>query len=483
MEGCLMRSYITFQRAPEKPVPQGRKGSATGSAGRIEPTRHIALISGGDGGESLGTELASKGHIVTYIPKRSDSPGTLTALGPDCAVLITDHHDNDIDLIRDAVAGGTNVVVVAREDNESFRKDALSAGCRNYVLSPVTADELYKIFGASAPSACSGATPDLTDEVDYEDGLLGGSSAMREVLKQVAKVAPTTASVVITGESGTGKEVVARILHRISPRRNQPFVAVNCGAIPTQLIESEFFGHARGSFTGAVKDHAGYFERAHGGTLFLDEVTEMPVELQVKLLRALETRRFCRLGSGQEQEVDIRIITATNRDPETAVEEGVLRQDFLYRIRVFPLHLPPLRDRMEDVEQFSQRFLEEYNLEEGVARQFSGKALDALLAYPWPGNLRELKNAVQRACIMAGQIIEVADLPAEVTRPSSGAPGPALGVQVGRSLAEVERDLILATLNHCQERRYRAARMLGVSEKTLYNRLRKYREESGDTRP
>lgn len=479
-----MRSYTTFDSTPKEPLDHWSKGSDTGGPGRVEPTRHIALISGGDGGESLGAELASRGHIVTFIPKCSDSPHALTTLGPDCAVLITDNHHDDIDLIRGAVAGGTNVIVVARQGCESFRKNALSAGCRSYVLSPVTADQLYKLFGASVSAPGSVTSPDLTEEVGYlfEDRLLGDSPLMRQVFNQITRVAPTMASVLITGESGTGKEVAAQVLHRLSRRRNQPFVAVNCGAIPAQLVESEFFGHTRGSFTGAVKDHAGYFERADGGTLFLDEITEMPVELQVKLLRVLETRRFCRLGSGQERKVDIRIIAATNRDPGSAVEEGFLRRDFLYRIRVFPMHLPPLRDRKNDVELFSQRFLDEYNAEEGTDKRFSEEALETLMEYAWPGNLRELKNAVHCAFIMSDQVITADELPPELTRPPSRATGPTLEVQVGDSLAEVERDLTLATLDHCEGKRYRAARMLGVSEKTLYNRLQKYRQCSESDR-
>lgn len=308
--------------------------------------------------------------------------------------------------------------------------------------------------------------------------LIGDSPQMQQLFRQIARVAPTSASVLITGESGTGKELVAQAIHQLSERRNRPFLPINCGAIPNQLIESELFGHEKGSFTGATRDHSGYFERANGGTLFLDEITEMVFDLQVNLLRVLETATFARVGGTREHKTDIRIIAASNRDPIQAVAEGHLREDLLYRIQVFPLHLPPLREREGDIELLARHFLAQYNHQEKHNKRLSEAAVDALRSYSWPGNLRELKNVVQRACIMAETCITPGDLPTHITSPEDGEPTQDWSIPVGSSLAEIEKKLILATLNHCDGRKERAARILGICPKTLYNRLREYQRHN-----
>lgn len=308
--------------------------------------------------------------------------------------------------------------------------------------------------------------------------LLGDSPEMQAVAEQIRRTAPTHASVLISGESGTGKEKAAEALYRLSRRTEAPFIAVNCGAMSPQLIESELFGHERGSFTGAVRDHCGHFERADGGTLFLDEITEMPAELQVKLLRVLETGHFLRVGGTREIKVDVRIIAATNRDPNQAVDEGMLRRDLLYRIQVFHIHLPPLRKRVDDIELISRYFLDRYNTQEKAHKRFSPEALAMMQCYSWPGNLRELRNVVYRAFVMADELIETNHLPPDVTLPRPSLAGPSVSIQVGSSLADAERRLILATLEYCKGRRDRAAQILGVSVKTLYNRLREYRSRS-----
>lgn len=331
---------------------------------------------------------------------------------------------------------------------------------------------------------CDAFSSLLSTRVPYENFqqleglLLGSSSAMKSVGDQIMRVAPTQASVLITGESGTGKEMVAHAIYCLSARKDRPFITVNCGAISPQLIESEIFGHEKGSFTGAIRDHRGYFERADGGTLFLDEITEMPADLQVKLLRVLETGRFMRVGGARELSVDIRIIAATNRDPHQAVEEGMFREDLFYRIQVFLINLPPLRERSNDIEMLSQYFLDGHNRKEGTSKYFSARAQAALSGYYWPGNLRELRNVVYRAYIMADRIIDIQDLPAEITYSKPRPKGPSVHIQVGCTIADVEKRVILATLEHCKGRRERAAHMLGVSVKTLYNRLREYRESS-----
>ncbi|RDW95431.1 sigma-54-dependent Fis family transcriptional regulator [Marinobacter nanhaiticus D15-8W] len=301
---------------------------------------------------------------------------------------------------------------------------------------------------------------------------------MKALLEQVTRVAPTMASVLITGESGTGKEVTARAIHEQSRRYGQAFIPVNCGAIPPQLIESELFGHERGSFTGAVKDRKGLFERADGGTLFLDEITEMPVELQVKLLRVLETYRFCRVGSERELTTDVRVVAATNRDPDREVAEGRLRADLLYRLRVFPIELPPLRERKKDIRTLAQYFLQELNRIEGCPpKRFTNEALAALEKYRWPGNLRELKNVVRRMHIMAtGDIIDADQLPdgSFGNHEPVHRQGDQLIMDLGCSIEELERVAIIETLAHCDGHKERAARVLGISDKTLYNRLKQY---------
>jgi DNA-binding NtrC family response regulator len=303
--------------------------------------------------------------------------------------------------------------------------------------------------------------------------LYGSSTVMHEVYRMIEKVAPTEATVFITGESGCGKELVARTIHERSPRAHGAFVAINCGAIPQNLIEAELFGHERGAFTGANRQHRGCFERAEGGTLFLDEITEMPPEMQVRLLRVLEMGRFVRVGGDGEIRTNVRVLTATNRDALDAVRDGRLREDLMYRLAVFPIALPPLREREGDTELLAEHFLQSLNVESSASKRFSRAALTTIRAYHWPGNVRELKNAVHRAFIMAEELVEL-DL-AGLACPA--VEGECLRVPVGTSLAEMERQAIFATLDHCRGNKRRAAEMLGVSLKTLYNRLTAYQAE------
>ena len=303
--------------------------------------------------------------------------------------------------------------------------------------------------------------------------LYGSSTVMQDVYRMIEKVAPTEATVFITGESGCGKELVARTIHERSPRARGAFVAINCGAIPQNLIEAELFGHESGAFTGANRQHRGCFERAEGGTLFLDEITEMPLEMQVRLLRVLETGRFMRVGGDGEIRTNVRVLAATNRDALDAVRDGRLREDLMYRLAVFPIVLPPLRERDGDTELLAEHFLQNLNVEGGMSKRFSRAALTTIRAYHWPGNVRELKNAVHRAFIMAEEFVEL-DL-SGLACPA--VEGECLRMPVGTSLAEMERQAIFATLDHCRGNKRRAAEMLGVSLKTLYNRLTAYQAD------
>jgi DNA-binding NtrC family response regulator len=305
--------------------------------------------------------------------------------------------------------------------------------------------------------------------------LFGCSTAIREVYRRIEKVAPTSATVLIIGESGSGKELVARTIHDRSENARAPFVAVNCGAIPANLIEAELFGYEKGAFTGATKTHRGCFERAEGGTLFLDEVTEMAPEMQVRLLRVLETGRYTRVGGETELQARARVLGATNRDPQVAVRSGHLREDLMYRLAVFPIALPALRERDGDAELLAEHFLQQLNNAEGTSKAYSRQAILTIRSHHWPGNVRELKNAVHRAYIMADDVIDLDFAGLSCAEPV----GDYVKLQVGVPLAELERQMIFATMDHCGGNKRRCAQLLGISLKTLYNRLADY--QSGAT--
>jgi DNA-binding NtrC family response regulator len=347
-------------------------------------------------------------------------------------------------------------------------------------------------FGYSEPAALSPAA----------GLLLGSSPAMQEVLRLIERVGPTEASVLLTGESGSGKELAAQAIHESSARRGKPFIAINCGAIPAGLIEAELFGYEKGSFTGAVRAHAGVFERANGGTLLLDEVTEMPLEMQTRLLRVLETRKLYRVGANTEYTCDVRVIAATNRCPLKAVQSGQLREDLLYRLAVFPIALPPLRSRGDDVEVLATHFLSDLNAQGRTQKRLSAQARMTLKQHSWPGNVRELKNCIERAFILGDAVLELAPLiqsngarleqsgveqsgveQAGAARLLSGernagaeyaADRGRLDIRVGSRIHDMERSLIEATLDYFKGNKRRAADALGCSLKTLYNKLNGY---------
>ena len=314
--------------------------------------------------------------------------------------------------------------------------------------------------------------------------MIGSGPAMQRVFELVKKVAPANASVVIAGESGTGKEVVARAIHSLSQRKDKPFVALNCGAIPPTLIESELFGYERGAFTGADQRRLGNFELAHGGTLFLDEVGELPIEMQGKFLRVLEERKVRRLGGKSEVEVDVRVLCATNRDLKEEIKRGRFREDLYFRLHVFTIQLPALKERREDVPLLVQHFIEKFNGETGKHVQgMTPGAMNVLQGYAWPGNIRELRNTVERAMILTdGDVIDEEHLPPDMrpTRPEAAV----LRVPLGIQLREVEKEYILSSLQKNGGNKARTAEILGISEKTLYNKLNRYaaiaRDRVGD---
>src|SRR4051812_6478787 len=366
--------------------------------------------------------------------------------------------------------------------------EALRLGASDYLTKPINFQRLKAVLSRVPKSgelrAEIGALREELRRLGRFGRLVGRSQVMQEVYDKIARVAPTEATVLLMGESGTGKEIVARTIHELSRRRKQPFLAINCGAISPNLIENEMFGHERGSYTGADRLHKGYFEQADGGTLFLDEITEMPLELQVRLLRVLETGSFMRIGTTRTIETDVRIIAATNRDPREAVRSGKLREDLYHRLNVFPLHIAPLRERGDDIELIANFFLEDMNEACGTRKKFAPGAISRMKQYPWPGNVRELKNFIHRVFIMAGDEglegpkMEMEQAPIRAVS-SSAASTPAITVPLGTPLSVAARELILSTLEHCGGERKRTAEMLGICTKTLYNRLREYgiREE------
>ncbi|WP_348755354.1 sigma-54 dependent transcriptional regulator [uncultured Aquincola sp.] len=447
-----------------------------------------------DAARMMAALVAEQQFSVATAGSLRDARRQLALQRPDVVLLdlqLPDGSGMDLfetpDLIRHS-----EVVLITGHASLETSIQALRFGAADYITKPISKRQLQGILSrVMRPDALQAEIGQMEAEwarSGHFGHLWGRSAAMQRVYRQIARVAVTSISVFVTGESGTGKEVVARSVHDLSRRRARPFLAVNCGAISPNLIESEIFGHEKGSFTGADTQHQGFFERAHGGTLFLDEITEMPIELQVKLLRVLETGTFMRVGSTQLREADVRVIAATNRAPELAVADHKLREDLFYRLNVFPIELPPLRERREDVPLLAEHFLAGVCQREGQVRRFTPQALQALQAYRWPGNVRELRNVVQRVYVMAdGDDIGSEWLPRDSGVPVSvaaaaegggqGASAPSLTLPLGTSMAEAERQLILATFKHFNHHKERTAAALGVSMKTLYNRLKEYARE------
>ncbi len=357
--------------------------------------------------------------------------------------------------------------------------EALRIGVFDYLLKPidgrrlaVTLDRLQSVLDLEAENVY------LRDAVAERDGDLvswGNSPAMLRVKEVIDRICQTDATVLIQGESGTGKEVVAHALHRQSHRSSQPFIRVNCAAIPATLLESEFFGHEKGAFTGAVQRREGRFELANGGTLLLDEISEIPPDLQVKLLRVLQEREFERVGGNKTIKVDVRILATTNRNLLKAVKSGGFREDLYYRLNVVPIELPPLRDRGEDVQHLAGHFLQEFNRKHGKKiNKMSHEALLKIQAYHWPGNVRELQNAIERAVILAADNVDLRpdDLPLAEAAETETLPGDGHILK----MEEMERQLILRALDRCNGNRTHASEMLGISLRTMRNKLALYRK-------
>jgi len=438
-----------------------------------------------DVAEMMATLIASEGFTAATAHTLRDARRQLAMQEPDLVLLdlmLPDGSGMELFKEPDTLAN-TEVVLITGHASLETSIQALRMGAADYLIKPFNIKQLQGILSrVTRPSALKAELADLQAELQKSGRfgqIYGRSQAMQRVYAQVSRVAGTAVTVLITGESGTGKEVVARTIHDLSRRRKLPFLAVNCGAISPHLIESEIFGHEKGSFTGADRQHQGFFERASGGTLFLDEITEMPLDLQVKLLRVLETGSFMRVGSTQALETDVRVIAATNRVPEQAVASGKLREDLLYRLNVFPIHLPPLKDRPEDIPLLAEYFLQDICKREGEHKKWTPAAMERLIGHRWPGNVRDLRNAVQRAYLMA-EGHQITDEWLQFDSPaSSPADGATLAIRIGTPLADVERAVILATLRRFDNHKEKTAAALGVSLKTLYNRLKDYAQQEG----
>lgn len=443
--------------------------------------------------QALAELVGDEGFDVVTSASLAEARDRLAESMPD--VLLVDLFLPDgtgTELLAELPVGhAVQCVVITGHASVDTAVETLRLGAVDYLTKPVDVSRLRTVLGGIRRSwAMQWEIRQLrTDlrQLGRFGSLVGVSEPMQQLYETIEKVAPTDVPILLVGESGTGKDLVAETVHRFSRRRDAPFVPISCGALAPQVVESELFGHERGSFSGADRLHRGVFERASGGTLLLDEIGSTPPDVQVKLLRLLETAELHRVGGEMAIPIDVRVMAATNRDPEEQIADGSLREDLYYRLKVFVIHLPPLRERSGDVELLAESFLKELNQASDTKIALADEARAVLSAYAWPGNVRELKNVIAHAYVMAGDSIGVDELPAELrvepqrmAGPPSGGPGSVPGesgtivVEIGSSIDTAERALILATLEANGGNKERSAAILGISLKTLYNRLNRY---------
>jgi len=453
----------------------------------------------------LAAMIASWGMISETAADGNEALQKLSAFPAD--VIITDLNMPGLDgfgflqRLQESGEMPPTIVLTAYGNIETAVKTVHELGAYWFLEKPIQPGTLEVLIRrAGSHAGLRAEKSNLERQLSYKGSLgelVGTSPKMQEIFALLQQAGPSKACVLITGESGTGKELVARTIHALSPRRQGPFIAINCAALPETLIESELFGHEKGSFTGASERRAGCFEVAQHGTLLLDEIGEMPMQTQAKLLRILEDSKVRRLGGKAEFEVDVRVVAATNKIPEEAVRGGHLREDLFYRLNVFHVHLPPLRDRHEDLQSIAETLMRDLNRKhECRVTDISPVVIDALGRHNWPGNVRELRNVLERAVILAGEgTIEPRHLPAflQSNRISAAAAGPAASpaeavghavsapedndavrFQIGTTVEEAEKGLILRTLEHTRNNKTRAAEILGISLKTLHNKLKEY---------
>ena len=431
--------------------------------------------------------LADRGYDVRAVSNGEDALRELASRDYDLVLSdVRMPRMDGLSLVRKALElhPGITFIVMSAYGTHDTAIEAMKAGAYDYVSKPFKPDEVLLVLRkAEERLRLSRENRRLRSELQGGFGLenfVGSSPSVQEVLRQLRKVAPTRATVLVTGESGTGKELVARAIHELSPRSAMPFVAVNCGAIPAELIESELFGHVRGAFTDASRDKKGLAAEADGGTLFLDEIGEMPLHLQVKLLRFLQEEQVRRVGDTRSEKVDVRVVAATARDLARATREGLFREDLFYRLNVVNLRLPSLRERPDDVPALVEHFLAKHRhlRPEAPLRGISPEALELLRSHRWPGNVRELEHAVERAVVLAdGPLLGESDLPDDVRegpKPATPAPRPGADLSVKRAFRILEEQLIRAALERTGGNRTRAAELLDLSYRALLYKVKEY---------
>lgn len=431
------------------------------------------------------------GYDVVGVPSAEEALAKFSSFQPDSVIADVELPGmNGLDLLKQLGDDLRDVpaIIITGKGSEERAVAAIEAGAFWYIEKPLKGPVLRALLDRALSKARDARNLVLLQRQLRDAGrlgeLVGGSKAMQEVMRIIEMAAPSSASVLITGDTGSGKEIVARTIHKLSPRTAGPFVAINCSAIPETLMESEIFGHERGAFTGAAERRIGCFELADGGTLLLDEIGEMPAPTQAKLLRVLEDRKVRRLGSKTETPVDVRVLAATNKDPEQAVSSGGLRQDLFFRLNVFHIHLPPLREHKEDIPLLAEHILRDVNTKHGKnVRGIGAEVLDIFMSHTWPGNIRELRNVLERAAIMSDKdLISRSSLPGEFGKVAAKSPGDLSTIRfpVGTTVDAMERELILQTLQATGNNKTRAAELLGVSLKTLHNKLKEYGSEKAE---
>jgi DNA-binding NtrC family response regulator len=438
-------------------------------------------------GQALQQLIASWGYDA--LLEDDIVPSLESILKADPTVIIDSNSlaaDGSFSVLRDLKTQQNNipVILLAESDSVEMAKRAVKEeSAYHYFEQPVDTDKLRVVLDRAVELTVARLENEMLRRELQDRGafgeLVGSSPAMREIYSLVEQIAPSSASVLITGESGTGKELIARTIHRLSPRHARPFVGINCSAIPESLMESELFGHEKGAFTGAASRRQGCFELADGGTLLLDEIAEMPAMLQAKLLRVIEERSVRRLGSRKEIDVDVRILAATNQDPQESIAKGRLREDLLYRLNVFRIQLPALKERKDDLPLLAQYLVTKLAEKHSrPARFLSPAAISALQFHAWPGNVRELRNVIERAVIIcSGEQIERHHFaPYPIDQRERSRNEDTITFPVGTPIEEVERQMIVRTLKKTKNNKTRAAELLGISLKTLHNKLNLYRE-------
>jgi DNA-binding NtrC family response regulator len=466
--------------------------------------RTLELVLSGEGYQVVGAETAEEALQILANPHAPVDLAIFDVKLPGISGLEALER-----LRKDEATKQVPIIVISGHATVHDAVSAIKLGAADFFEKPLNRERvLVSVQNVIRTAKLSAAMAGLRAEIEARYEMIGQSPPMQRLFKEIDKVAPTKAGVLITGESGTGKELISRATHRLSPRKDAPFVKVNCAAIPRELIESELFGHEKGSFTGAVGRKRGFFEQAHGGTLFLDEIGDMDLSAQAKVLRALQSGEVCRVGSEHVIHVDVRVLAATNKDLGKEVAAGRFREDLYFRLNVFPIRSPALRERIEDLRPLADAFVASFCQENGLRKKpIDGTVYKALEARTWPGNVRELKNVVERAAILSGEVITIADLPEDPhanpfdDEPTTGseppgdpdelgtdgdAPGPSGSERSGERLTlreyreQMERRYIVETLQGLEWNISRTAIVLGVERTNLHKKIRAYGIKRGE---